>query len=112
MFKQLQNLNNISNIYSNKFMIKAVGIGLNGKESLATKTKTIVEQATLLIGSDRHLTYFPNHSGNKMVIKNFFEDIKNLQEIKNNHEYIVILVSGDPLFFGLGRLLLEQFDIT
>ena len=111
MFKQLQNLNNISNIYSNKFMIKVVGIGLNGKESLATKTKTIVEQATLLIGSDRHLTYFPNHSGDKMVIKNFFEDIKNLQEIKNNHEYIVILVSGDPLFFGLGRLLLEQFDI-
>ncbi|MGK7884302.1 MAG: precorrin-6y C5,15-methyltransferase (decarboxylating) subunit CbiE [Crocosphaera sp.] len=92
-------------------MIKVVGIGLNGKESLTTKIQQIVEQANLLMGSDRHLSYFPDYLGNKMVLSNFFEDIKTLDEIKIYHKSIVILVSGDPLFFGLGRLLLEKFDI-
>ena len=92
-------------------MIKVVGIGLNGREGLATKIQEIVEQANLLMGSERHLSYFPDYFGNKMIISNLFDDIKTLQKLKNHHESLVILVSGDPLFFGLGRLLLEKFDI-
>ncbi|MDJ0598236.1 MAG: precorrin-6y C5,15-methyltransferase (decarboxylating) subunit CbiE [Crocosphaera sp.] len=92
-------------------MIKIVGIGLNGKESLTTQIQIIVEQANLLMGSDRHLSYFPDYLGDKVIISNFYQDIKTLQQIKSYHESIVILVSGDPLFFGLGRLLLEQFDV-
>ncbi len=92
-------------------MIKVVGIGLNGRESLTTKIQTIVDQANVLMGSNRHLSYFPDHPGNKVIISNFFEDIKTLEQIKTDYESIVILVSGDPLFFGLGRLLLEQFDV-
>ncbi len=92
-------------------MIKVVGIGLNGKESLTTKIQNIVNNANLLMGSDRHLSYFQEHPGDKVIISNFYEDIKTLQHIKSYHESIVILVSGDPLFFGLGRLLLEQFEV-
>ena len=91
-------------------MIKIVGIGLNGKESLTTNIQTLVEKANLLMGSDRHLSYFPNHPGDKVIISNFYEDIKTLQQLKSYHKSIVILVSGDPLFFGLGRLLLENFN--
>ncbi|MGK7956282.1 MAG: precorrin-6y C5,15-methyltransferase (decarboxylating) subunit CbiE [Crocosphaera sp.] len=92
-------------------MIKIVGIGLNGKESLTTNIQTLVEKANLLMGSDRHLSYFPNHPGDKVIISNFYEDIKTLQQLKSYHKSIVILVSGDPLFFGLGRLLLENFNL-
>ncbi|MDJ0845547.1 precorrin-6y C5,15-methyltransferase (decarboxylating) subunit CbiE [Crocosphaera sp.] len=91
-------------------MIQVVGIGLNGRESLPKKIQTIVENANLLVGSDRHLSYFPEHLGDQVIIRNFYADIKTLQQIKSYHQSIVILVSGDPLFFGLGRLLLEQFD--
>ena len=91
-------------------MIKVVGIGLNGKESLTTNIQIIVKQANLLMGSDRHLSYFPNYAGDKVIISNFYEDIKTLKQIKSYHQSIVILVSGDPLFFGLGRLLLENFN--
>ncbi|EAZ91057.1 bifunctional cobalt-precorrin-7 (C(5))-methyltransferase/cobalt-precorrin-6B (C(15))-methyltransferase [Crocosphaera chwakensis] len=92
-------------------MIKVIGIGLNGKESLTTKIQKIVDNANLLMGSDRHLSYFQDHPGDKVIISNFYKDIKILQQIKSYHESIVILVSGDPLFFGLGRLLLEQFEV-
>lgn len=88
-------------------MIKVVGIGLDGITGLPEKTKQIVEQATLLVGSDRHLSYFPNLTAKKLVLGNFLEAIEEIQQ-RDRRENIVILVSGDPLFFGFGRLLLEK----
>jgi precorrin-6Y C5,15-methyltransferase (decarboxylating) len=91
-------------------MINVVGIGLNGKESLTAKIQEVVDNANLLMGSDRHLSYFPNHPAKKVILTNFIEDIQTVKKTHDNEQSIVILVSGDPLFFGLGRLLLEQFD--
>jgi precorrin-6Y C5,15-methyltransferase (decarboxylating) len=67
-----------------------------------------VEKATLLIGSDRHLSYFPNHPGQKLVLGDFTQAIAAIRQQLTNSGYIVVLVTGDPLFFGLGRLLLTQ----
>ena len=91
-------------------MIKVIGIGLKGRESLSQKIQEIIDNADLLMGSDRHLSYFSHHPGNKVVINNLYEDINTLKRIKKYYQSSVILVSGDPLFFGLGRLLLEQFE--
>ncbi|MBF2022602.1 MAG: precorrin-6y C5,15-methyltransferase (decarboxylating) subunit CbiE [Hydrococcus sp. C42_A2020_068] len=88
-------------------MIEVVGIGLDGAAGLSENVRAIVENATLLVGSDRHLSYFPKHPAKKLILSNFLEVIK---EIKQHvDERVIILVSGDPLFFGLGRLLLEKF---
>ena len=91
-------------------MIKIIGIGLSGRESLIRKVQEIIDHADLLMGSNRHLSYFPNCSANKIVLTNFLKDIETIKKTNNQNQSIVILVSGDPLFFGLGRLLLEQFD--
>ncbi|MEA5508172.1 precorrin-6y C5,15-methyltransferase (decarboxylating) subunit CbiE [Crocosphaera sp. UHCC 0190] len=91
-------------------MIKVVGIGLNGQESLTENCRKITENADLLVGSDRHLSYFPNHPAKKLILNNFIEDINTLKQIYQSYQSVVILVSGDPLFFGLGRLLLEHFE--
>ncbi len=89
--------------------IHVVGIGLDGVVGLGEKTRQLVEKATLLVGCDRHLSYFPNHPAKRLLIKDFTETI---QEIRKNltagTEKIVVLVSGDPLFFGLGRLLAAE----
>jgi precorrin-6Y C5,15-methyltransferase (decarboxylating) len=90
-------------------MIEVVGIGLDGAAGLTEKVRKIVENATLLVGSDRHLSYFPEHPAKRLVLGNFLEVI---EEIKQQlDERVVILVSGDPLFFGLGRFLLEKFPL-
>ncbi|HEY9705213.1 MAG TPA: precorrin-6y C5,15-methyltransferase (decarboxylating) subunit CbiE, partial [Allocoleopsis sp.] len=90
-------------------MIHVIGIGLDGILGLTDQVKHLIDEATLLVGSDRHLSYFPNFDGNKLILKDLTSDIK---YIKNSFNYrtdlIVILVSGDPLFFGLGRLLLAE----
>jgi precorrin-6B C5,15-methyltransferase / cobalt-precorrin-6B C5,C15-methyltransferase len=91
--------------------IHVVGIGLDGAAGLTDTVRQLVERATLLVGSDRHLSYFPHHSASRLVLGDF---IQTIQELRNqlvtgdSNSCIVVLVSGDPLFFGLGRLLLEQ----
>lgn len=91
--------------------VHVVGIGLDGAVGLTATVRQVVEQATLLVGSDRHLGYFPNHPSSRLVLGNFTQAI---QEIRtqlatgDSNGCIVVLVSGDPLFFGLGRLLLEE----
>jgi len=90
-------------------MINVVGVGLDGAYSLTPQVLKIVENSTILIGGDRHLSYFPNYQGIKLKIhnlSNLMEEIKGYQE---KNKKIVFLATGDPLFFGIGRFLLEKF---
>lgn len=90
-------------------MINVIGIGLEGSEGLTEITQKIVDNATVLVGSDRHLDYFPNHAAKKLSLSSFPEAISLIKKALTYSEKVVILVSGDPLFFGFGRLLLEHF---
>lgn len=86
--------------------INVVGIGLDGALGLTEQVREVVSNATLLIGSDRHLSYFPTHPAKKLILKNFTQAIDIVRSSVD--ECIAILVTGDPLFFGLGRLLLLE----
>ncbi|MEC4984185.1 MAG: precorrin-6y C5,15-methyltransferase (decarboxylating) subunit CbiE [Oscillatoria sp. PMC 1068.18] len=88
--------------------INVVGIGLDGAAGLTASVREIVAGATLLVGSDRHLTYFPQHPAPRLVLGDFSTAITEICQRLDTSEAIVILVSGDPLFFGLGRLLLSK----
>jgi len=91
--------------------IHIVGIGLDGAAGLTDTVRQLVERATLLVGSDRHLGYFPNHPASRLVLGDFTQAIREIRTqlaTGDTNIFIVVLVSGDPLFFGLGRLLLEE----
>ncbi|MGQ9871773.1 hypothetical protein [Leptodesmis sp.] len=45
-----------------------MGIGLEGAAGLSHPVLQIVEQASLLIGSFRHLSYFPDHQAERIVL--------------------------------------------
>ncbi|WP_346341626.1 precorrin-6y C5,15-methyltransferase (decarboxylating) subunit CbiE [[Phormidium] sp. ETS-05] len=92
-------------------MINVVGIGLDGAAGLAPGVLRVVENAVLLVGSDRHLSYFPHHPGERLVLGDMKLGLQKLRrrlETAPEEESIVVLTSGDPLFFGLGRLLVSQ----
>ena len=90
--------------------IEVVGIGLDGGIGLTRKVQKIIKQATILIGSSRHLSYFESHSAKKIILKNLQQNLDEIAQLIETKERIVILTSGDPLFFGLGRLLLEKLS--
>ena len=89
--------------------IEVVGIGLDGWVGLTTKVQEIIKQATILIGSSRHLSYFESHPAQRIILNNLQQNLDDIAQLINTESRIVILTSGDPLFFGLGRLLLEKF---
>lgn len=106
-------------------LIHVVGVGLSGVGSLLPEVRKIVESATLLIGAQRHLEAFaylwsdeaitePNQCPKPKVeawpLGNFTQIFADLLERLSTepHTRAVVLASGDPLFFGIGRLLLAS----
>ena len=88
--------------------IHVVGIGLDGAKGLVEAVRQLVGSATVLVGSDRHLSYFPHHPAKRIVLRDFTQAIEEIRHHIADSETIVVLVTGDPLFFGLGRLLLAE----
>ncbi|BAC07725.1 bifunctional cobalt-precorrin-7 (C(5))-methyltransferase/cobalt-precorrin-6B (C(15))-methyltransferase [Thermosynechococcus vestitus] len=91
--------------------IHVVGIGLDGLPGLAAAVQQIIDSATLLVGSDRHLQLIPQGDTPRLSLGNFNASLKAIQTHLDTtaNPQVVILTSGDPLFYGLGRWLLEVF---
>ncbi|MEM8604022.1 MAG: precorrin-6y C5,15-methyltransferase (decarboxylating) subunit CbiE [Cyanobacteria bacterium P01_H01_bin.121] len=94
--------------------LQVVGVGLDGAAGLASDVMQLVQQADLLAGSQRQLSYFADLGQAKLLIEDFGTAIAALKAHiqAHPHAHIVVLASGDPLFFGLGRLLLSRFEAT
>jgi len=88
--------------------ISVIGLGLSYND-LTQSHISLIRKADVLAGGKRHLSYFSNFSGKTIEItkdlKEFCKIIKKLREDKKN---IVVLASGDPLFYGIGNYLSRQ----
>ncbi|MEL6496075.1 MAG: precorrin-6y C5,15-methyltransferase (decarboxylating) subunit CbiE, partial [Cyanobacteria bacterium J06623_7] len=91
-------------------VIAVVGIGLDGAAGLSTSAREKIDHATVLAGGKRHLSYFAEHPAQKLTLVDLDRDLIAIAQFNLETHSIVILTSGDPLFFGLGRLLLSKFD--
>ena len=88
--------------------IDVIGIGLDGISGLSDEVRQLLKTAELLVGSDRLLSYFPEHPAQKLSLADYFQKLGSIEKSEIAQSHSVILTSGDPLFFGLGRLLLEK----
>ncbi len=89
--------------------ITVVGMGLGGTNGLPPQEQSLPETATLLVGSPRYLAFFP--PGPRLPLGDLGTALKTIRSHLESHPTprVVILTSGDPLFYGLGRLLLQEF---
>ncbi len=86
--------------------IHVIGAGVEGQEGFSGRALDLIEEAGLLIGSDRLLELFPDFPGQKLEIgTNLGEMVERLRHFDGR---AVVLASGDPLFFGVGRYLLRN----
>ncbi|EFV76404.1 MULTISPECIES: bifunctional cobalt-precorrin-7 (C(5))-methyltransferase/cobalt-precorrin-6B (C(15))-methyltransferase [Cytobacillus] len=89
--------------------MKMIGIGDNGAEGLLPPYIDWIHECDVLVGGERHLQFFPEFTGEKKVIKGGLSALTaDLQQEKRN---TVILVSGDPLFYGLGGVLAKKLPL-
>ena len=85
-----------------------VGIGDDGCASLTSRAMNAVMEAGVLVGGERHLEFFPQFRGERIVLKNglarALDRVAELVEEQN----VCVLASGDPLFFGIGNLVIKR----
>src|SRR5699024_8742597 len=88
--------------------IKIIGIGDNSRQSLPPLYETMIDESECLVGGERQLSFFPHYQGKKIVIKGGLTKLVNkLQQETGN---IVVLASGDPLFYGIGSYLSKKLN--
>jgi precorrin-6Y C5,15-methyltransferase (decarboxylating) len=82
-----------------------VGAGITGWEGFGGKALEVISKAEVLIGHQRLLDIFPEFKGRKMVM----DDLSIMLDfLKSTEKRTVVLGSGDPNFFGVGRFLLRN----
>src|SRR3989338_723273 len=91
--------------------IYVIGLGDDGPAGLPQKTLDRIEAAQFLAGGERHLAFFPNHPAIKLVVKSNLKELaQRLEEGLGRQERMVVLASGDPLFYGVGGYLAKRFS--
>lgn len=86
-----------------------IGIGDNGVNGLLPQYIDWINECDVLVGGERHLAFFPNFNKEKKVIKGGLSKL--VDELQQETRNVVILVSGDPLFFGLGGVLAKKLPL-
>lgn len=89
--------------------IKMIGIGDEGRESLLPIYEKWIDESDVLIGGERHLSFFSDYEGEKVVIKGGLKKL--VERIEKMEKKVVILASGDPNFYGLGGYLSSKMKL-
>jgi precorrin-6Y C5,15-methyltransferase (decarboxylating) len=86
--------------------VAVIGIGLS-PEDLTARHWQIIRAADILVGGKRLLDYFKDSTARKMTIdKNIAEAVEFIKD-RMATQAVVVLASGDPLFFGIGSILVD-----
>ncbi len=86
-----------------------IGIGDNGAAGLLPQYIEWINECDVLVGGERHLQFLPSFEKEKKVIKGGLSALT--AELQEETRNVVILVSGDPLFYGLGGVLAKKLPL-
>ena len=88
--------------------ITVVGIGEEGLDGLAPAIRTLVETCEVLVGGERHHDKFPEVVAERLTWQDGFKQAQDEIE-KRRGKRIVVLASGDPMYYGVGSTLARRF---
>ena len=78
-------------------------------DDLSRKALAIVEEADILIGGKRHLSYFAHLPAEKVPLyKNFDQIIRTIRASLKKKKRIVVIASGDPGYHGIASYLTKH----
>ena len=87
--------------------VTIIGMGLSPQD-LTAKHLEMIAAADILIGGRRLLEHFKDSTAEKKIIGKDLESIHQYIHRCMGHKSIVVLASGDPLFFGIGAYLVKK----
>ena len=91
--------------------LSIVGMGEDGLAGLSPIARSLIDQAEVLVGGDRHLAMLPEEDRKRVVwtspIRHAIEEI-----LQQRGQAVCVLASGDPLCYGIGVTLLRHIPIA
>ena len=87
--------------------IHIIGIGDDGLEGLTSAGRGPVDKAQLLVGAESLLAKIPGSSAERVVVGSNLDDVA-ARLAKADDKRVVVLASGDPLFYGIARYLCDK----
>lgn len=88
--------------------VTVIGIGPGGREGVPEAHLSAILKADLLIASRAHLDLFPDFSGETLAITANMPEVHAACRDALDRRSVVVLGSGDPNFFGVGRYLIAK----
>ena len=86
--------------------VNIIGMGM-GPQDLTDEHLKIIRQSDILVGGNRLLSYFKDLKVQKKTVGRNIEEVIEFVKNQMTHKKIVVLASGDPLFFGIGATLIS-----
>ncbi len=88
-------------------MIHVIGLGMN-PDNLPEEYVDILDAADVLAGGKRHLAMFDDHPVQTVVLASPMDEaIEAIRQFDELDREVVVLATGDPLFFGIGQTLVN-----
>jgi precorrin-6Y C5,15-methyltransferase (decarboxylating) len=88
--------------------VTVIGIGDDGCVGLSSRAVNAVARAQVLVGGERHHSFFPQFSGERVVVKSGLLTVLDRVAELSQERNVCVLASGDPLFFGIGALVVGR----
>ncbi|HKB02477.1 MAG TPA: precorrin-6y C5,15-methyltransferase (decarboxylating) subunit CbiE [Gemmataceae bacterium] len=88
--------------------IYVVGIGGDGLAGLTSRARDLVASAEVLVGSDGALRLLPEVNAERVRIGSDLGDVTERLRTNFGKKRIVVVATGDPLFYGVARYLCDR----
>jgi len=88
--------------------LTVIGIGEDGLAGLSSAARTLVETAETLVGGERHHAMVPSAVAERLAWQRPLSDTIGMIAARRGRR-VVVLASGDPLWYGVGVLLARHF---
>ncbi|GAX61603.1 precorrin-6Y C(5,15)-methyltransferase [Candidatus Scalindua japonica] len=91
--------------------VTVIGMSDDGCLSLTSKAMHAISKGQVLAGGARHLEFFAEFEGLKIPFQGKLSDVIDRLEELSYENNIVVLASGDPMFYGIGGLIVKRFGL-
>ena len=92
-----------------RMKVCVIGLSAGGAACLAPALRQRVEAAEVLAGGERQLGYFPQLTAERLPLRHALDAwVEAVAAAANAGRRVVVLASGDPLFYGIGTFLVTR----
>ncbi|MBF0307335.1 MAG: precorrin-6y C5,15-methyltransferase (decarboxylating) subunit CbiE, partial [Alphaproteobacteria bacterium] len=88
--------------------LTVLGIGEDGLDGLSPAARALIDTAEVLVGGARHLAMVPDGAAERLEWERPFAASLDALAARRDRR-IVVLASGDPMWFGVGATLARHF---